>query len=59
MSIVEAVVVWELLEKLVSACRHRKAHDLLGAIYLLECKKRELTRLIENGGSEFLNARQA
>jgi hypothetical protein len=59
LNFVEAVEMWEFIQTPLNAYKQGQRPDFLEMVHQLESKKRELTRLINNGASAFVSARQA
>ena len=59
LNFVEAVEMWEFIQTPLNAYQQGQSPNFLEMVHQLESKKRELTRLIDNGASAFVSARQA
>lgn len=58
LNFVEAVEMWEFIQTPLNAYQQGQKPNFLEMVHQLESKKRELTRLIDNGASAFVSARQ-
>ncbi len=59
LNFVEAVEMWEFIQTPLNAYKQGQKPNFLEMVHQLESKKRELTRLIDNGASAFVSARRA